>query len=242
MEDLESAFRLTMNSYYRAGLSCENPSGLRLTPYHLLPTSDVIVAETGGIIHSTLSLFADGELGLPMESIYGGEIRDLRRSGLRLAELGGLADRRNSTSRFIHTFADISKLMVQVAMARNVDALVAAVHPKHARLYKRLVGFKQIGELTLCPYANRNPAVLIFLRFEDYLGTDLYERYLGTQIPEEQLRPFVWTEDAKSYFQRILEKDGQIAQVINIENYHHWFGAPDFEQLDLSLPRQQQFG
>jgi len=86
-------------------------------------------------------MFGDGYLGLPMESMNGDQVRRLRNQGLRLAEIGSLTDHRESQDRFINTFIQIGRLLAQIARARGIDAIVAAVHPRHARLYKRVMGF-----------------------------------------------------------------------------------------------------
>lgn len=222
-EDLIKAFTLTQESYCKAGLSNESPSGIRITPYHLLPKSDVLIAKIHGRVVSTVSLFRDGELGLPMEAIYPQEIESLRNNGLRLAEVGSLADRRHEVERFIELLAKMGRLLAQAAHSRCVDALVAVAHPKHARLYKRVLGFQQIGEYTECPYANGNPAVALYLRFNDKAGTELYNQYFGQKIPSEQLSEYVWEKETREYFTRILDCDAKIANVIN-KPFHDWEG------------------
>jgi len=221
-EDLSQAFRLIFESYFRIGLVAEKPSGLRLTPHHLLPTTEVLLATHQEQINSTVSLFGDGYLGLPMQSMYPKEVKTLRDQGLRLAEIGCLADRRSSQVRFIDTFAQIGVLLVQVARARGIDALVAATHPKHARLYKRLMGFQQIGELSECPYANGKPAVALYLRFEDYVGTPLYDRYFGQPWSQEQLTQYRWDQQTRQHFKKILERDNQISSLAGIQGYYNW--------------------
>ena len=221
-DDLQSSFRLAFESYYDAGLVSEKPSGLRLTPHHLLPTTDVLIAKVGDTITSTLSLFGDGYLGLPMQSMYPNEIAKLRDEGLVVAEIGCLADRRHAQIRFIETFAQMGRLLAQIAFARGIDALVGAVHPKHARLYKRVMGFEQIGDLSDCPYANGNPAVALCIRFEDHVGTNLYDQYLGSPIPQKELAPYRWDRETRDYFRRVLERDNRIGSMAGITGYYNW--------------------
>ncbi len=221
-EDLTDAFRLAFESYYDAGLVNEKPSGIRLTPYHLLPTTEVIVAKLREQVTSTLTLFGDGYLGLPMQTMYPKEIGELRSRGLRLGEIGGLADRRTSQVRFIKTFAEMGRLMAQVAFVRGIDALVAATHPKHAKLYKRVLGFRQIGELTECPYANGNPAVALYISFEEHEGTDLYDQYFADLYSQKELRPYRWDSDTRQHFREVLERDNQIGSMAGIAGYYNW--------------------
>ncbi len=221
-EELTAAFRLAFESYYDAGLVNEKPSGIRLTPHHLLPTTEVILAKLSGQVTSTLTLFGDGYLGLPMQSMYPKEIGELRSQGLRLGEIGGLADRRHSQTRFIQTFAEMGRLLAQVAYVRGIDGLVAATHPKHAKLYQRVLGFRQIGKLTECPYANGNPAVALYISFEEHEGTPLYDHYFGKLYPQKELLPYRWDRDTRQHFRQVLERDNQIASMAGIAGYYNW--------------------
>ncbi len=221
-DELTAAFKLVFESYFQAGLVGHKLSGLRLTPHHMLPTSEVLIAKTDNTITSTVSLFADGYLGLPMESMYTREIADLRREGCRVAEIGCLADRRESQARFIDTFVKLGQLLGQVAVKRGLNGLVAAVHPRHARLYKRIMGFRQFGELTECPYANGNPAVALVLKFDEHADTQLAAKFLGERIPDAELMPYHWDRETRRHFQQILERDNRVATSGGIQGYYNW--------------------
>lgn len=224
--DLCQAFRLVFQSYLRAGLAVEKPSGLRLTPHHCLPTSEVLLAKLRSTVTSTLSMFGDCHLGLPMQSMYPIEIDNLRDQGLKLAEIGCLADRRQGPVRFMETFGRLGRLLAQVGQARGIDAFVVATHPKHARWYKRLMGFRQIGDHTECPYANGNPAVALVLKFDEHIGTPLYDQYFGDPIQAEELAPFYWDEETQEYFQKVLDRDNKIASLAGIQGYYDWDVTP----------------
>lgn len=191
--DLLAAFRLLYLSYVRAGLAAENALQLRLTPFHPLHTTEVFVAKCRDEVVSTMTMVADGVLGLPMDSMYGAEVQELKRSGLRVAEMGCFADRRTSPARFKAVFGRLASLVVQVARVRNINALVAATHPKHARFYVRWLGFEYFGELKQCPYAAGNPAVALLLDFEAIRNTVYYERLFGNPVAVEQLIPTRWS-------------------------------------------------
>ena len=210
--DLIAAFRLLYDSYVRAGLVGENDQELRLTPYHLLPTTEVFVAKCGGDVISTLTMVADSEMALPMESMYGGEVAELRRSGLTLAEMGCLADRRESPAQFIKVFTQLARLVVQVAEARGINALVAATHPRHARFYIRSLGFRQFGELQSCPYAEGNPAVALVQEFAALRGTRLQERLFGNPFSPERLIRTDWDPATKQYLQSLVHPQHPTAE------------------------------
>jgi hypothetical protein len=205
--DLEEAFGLVYRSYLRAELDSPNPTGLRLTPHHFLPTTDVILARNSGVPIATASLMVDSELGLPAESIYGPEIKRLKEQGLKLAEVGSLADRRRSPPRFIQMFRVLSTLIAQAAQMRGCNGLVAATHPRHARFYIRQIGFEPFGEVRACPYARGNPVPLL-LDFEEHRrrDTEIYRHLFGYRYSQEELEPYHWPAATRSYFEQIMRR------------------------------------
>lgn len=209
--DLEDAFGLVYRSYVRAGLDAPNPTGLRLTRYHFLPSTDVILARNAGVPIATASVIVDSELGLPAESIYGDEIKRLKAGGLRLAEVGSLADRRESPARFIQMFRVLSTLIAQAAQLRGCNGLVAATHPRHARFYIRQIGFEPFGEIRACPYAQGNPAVALLLDFEDHRrrDTEIYHHLFGYKYSQQELESYDWPMETRNYFAGILDRMSQ---------------------------------
>ncbi len=206
-DELLAAFQLVYRSYRRAGLVEENADQIRLTPFHLLPTTEVFVTQLRGTVVSTVSLIGDGELGLPLETIYPQNVSLIRRRGLRMAEIGSLADRRDSPVRFIETFASMGRLMAQTALHRGYDGLVAVTHPKHARLYQRILPFEQIGSQGECPYANGNPAVMLALIFEDQRGSEIYERFFGSMSDPTDTSPRPWSCETRLFFRQLLAEN-----------------------------------
>lgn len=205
--DLVDAFTLVHESYIRANLDRPYPSGMRLTPYHLLPTTDVLVARQGNSPVATASLVVDGDLGLPAQSIYDAEIKSLRRDGFRLAEVGSLADRRRSPLRFMQMFRQLSRLITQAAAVRGCNGLFAATHPRHARFYIRQIGFRQIGGVKSCPYAKGNPAVALLLDFNAIRGSDVHRHFFAKSFDDHELAPFDWDEPLHRYFAGVLQEN-----------------------------------
>ncbi|QDV26851.1 N-acyl amino acid synthase FeeM domain-containing protein [Aureliella helgolandensis] len=201
--ELNAAFRLLYEAYVSAGLTARNEEGIRRTPYHLLPTTEVFVAKYVGEVISTLTMIADNPSGLPMESMYAEEIEFQRQNGLKVAEIGCLADRRDSPTRFRNVIGRLSCLVVQVAQSRGMNGLVLATHPRHARFYKRALGFEQFGGLKSCPYAEGNPAVALVMNFERLKGTSIHERLFGEPFTASDMQQTAWTEETSQYLQEL---------------------------------------
>lgn len=206
--DLKQAFKLLYDSYVSAGLATCNSVQMRVTPYHALPTTEVFVAKVGGNVISTLTMTGDSDRGLPMESMYGREIAELR-SSTRIAEMGCFADRRASSTRFMRVFSAMSRFIVQTARVRGVAALVLAAHPRHARFYERILGFQHLGGLTSCPYAQGNPAVALVMDFDNLRGSTIHERLFGEPIDLKYLHPTHWSAETTKYLKTLCEQQHQ---------------------------------
>ena len=130
-EELFAAFSLVYRTYLRTGLVHPNPFHMRVTPYHLLPSTDVIVAkapERSNVV-CTLSQVADGKLGLPIESAFAEEVAERRRRGVRLAEVTSLADQRDVDEAEPSPLLKVMGFMAQRAKRRGIDELLITVHP-----------------------------------------------------------------------------------------------------------------
>ncbi len=225
-DERQGAFRLAYNAYHRAGLCEARDEGLRITPYQLLPTTDIIVAILRGEVISTLSLVRDGELGLPVEAVYPEEVRQRRANGLKLAEVSCLADRRKDAARFFSLFSELAQVMIQMADREVVDQLLIAVHPRHARMYCRAMAFKQIGDARDYEAVNGNPAVLLCLDLEDGKANrmETWKRFAGDPLPEAVVEPQPICETDRRHFERLA----QSFRRAGAEPNHPQYEGPDF--------------
>jgi hypothetical protein len=187
--DWLSAFRLVYEAYTRTGLAAPNPRGMRITPYQLLPTTEVLVATDGERAVCTLSIVGDGLLGLPLEDVYADEVACRRKQGLVLAEVSCLANGQEGDRSSFSTVLQLMRLCVQSAKARGVDQLVIAVHPHHAPFYERFFGFERFGEQRSYGAVQDAPAVALALDLNHLAENHPqgYERLLGTSFPADQL-------------------------------------------------------
>jgi hypothetical protein len=208
-EERQATFELIYRSYLRAGLCSQMDCGMRITPYQLVPSTDVIIAELRGQVISTVSLVRDGELGLPMESIFADEVAARREAGIGLAEVSCLADRRQGTARFFGLFCELSRVMAQLARKTGVDELVVVVNPRHAPLYRRYMAFEQIGEERVYDAVQGLPAVPLSLNFAraKINKPKSWHEFFDEQLPEEVLQARPIPEDDRSYFQALLDQD-----------------------------------
>ena len=160
-EELFAAFHLVYEQYLRSGLMQPN----RLSDAdHSLP----LAAEHGGpcrlgrrdrdLHHERRARrgvgFADGER-------LSEEVACLRLRGLSLAEVSCLADKQDPAEKSQSALFQLMPLVAQLAYRRGVDQLLIAVHPRHARFYRRFLGFDVIAEERTYGQVCGKPAVAL---------------------------------------------------------------------------------
>jgi N-acyl amino acid synthase FeeM len=196
----ESAFRLLHDSYTRSGLIQPNPHGMRVTPHHLLRSTEVFVAVLREEVICTFSLVGDSDLGVPMEAIYPELIADRRTAGLRFAEVSALADRRGDVQRFFPVFLKLIQVMLPYALHQGMQQVLIAVHPRHARIYQRFFKLEPVGEVREYPQVRNHPAVALCLDFAKLEKTNLqvYRNLFCQPIPPGALNPSPMSTDERT--------------------------------------------
>ena len=69
-EELEACFSLLHDAYVGSGFMKPDPSGMRVTIYHALPTTTTLCAKWDGQVVGTLSLIRESALGFPLQRIF----------------------------------------------------------------------------------------------------------------------------------------------------------------------------
>ncbi|MGO8746643.1 MAG: N-acyl amino acid synthase FeeM domain-containing protein [Thermoguttaceae bacterium] len=180
---------------------------MRVTPYQLLPTTEIFIAATRGEVAATVSLVRDGRRGLPMEAIYGEEVRNLRRRGLRLGEVSCLADHRPGGKKSPALALRLMSLMAQCAERRGLDQLLIAVHPRHGRFYQRFTAFRPIGGLKTYEAVCGRPAVALALDLNraPFDHPNLYEQFFGVNFPCAAFKCHPTSETIRREFEPVVE-------------------------------------
>lgn len=197
-----AAYQLVYQNYLHKGLIEPNEHRLRVTPYHLLRTTNTFTALQGTEPICTVTLIGDGELGLPMESIYHEEVEQARREGLYVGEVSCLACGDLEIREFLPLFVKLTRLMAQHARAHGMDQFLIATHPKHGRFYQRFMGFEQIGEEKEYPTVRNAPAAAYCLDFAriDRERPACYDEYFGSPMSARELVPRPMTRLELDFF------------------------------------------
>jgi len=189
-EEREAAFRLLHRGYVEKGLMPPNEYGMRVTPAHLVPSTQVYIALEGEEVLYTMSLVLGSDTELPLEALYRDEVGALRAAGRNVAEVTCLTSSQKYDKKLMYAvFARLVSLMFQQARHLGIDGLLIAVHPKHASFYGRQLGFVQYGPEKRYALVGDKPAVLCFHDFEmlDVVGYPLFDQIYGRAHAQAEL-------------------------------------------------------
>jgi len=185
------AFHLVSCNYQARGYEEPFASKIRFTPFHALPDVVTFVAKLGDRVLATFSLVPDNtRLGLPLESIYGDEIRKLRQERRRLAEVSSLAaDKDLGLREFRQVFVALIRLMFQYHVSHGGDTWVITVNPRHRDFYTKGMGFVPLGPPKVYSTVQNHPAEGYWVDVDHMRRTapKMHQEIFGEWLPGEAL-------------------------------------------------------
>ena len=159
-EELEACFALLHDAYVGEGFMAPDPSGLRVTDYHALPTTTTLCAKLDGRVVGTLSLIREGVFGFPMQTAF--DLSSVRAKPGRIAEVSALAVHRDHRGTGGRILFPLMKFMYEYCTTYfDTRHLVIAVNPNKIELYEALLMFQRLPAASVEHYdfANGAPAV-----------------------------------------------------------------------------------
>ena len=159
-DELEACFRLLHDAYVASGFMQPDPSGLRVTVYHALPTTTTLCAKVDGQVVGTLSMIRDGVFGFPLQSVF--DLTALRAQGGNIAEISALAIAPAYRKTGGKLLFPLMKFMYEYAREYfDTRHLVIAVNPNKIEMYESLLFFQRLhgSEVDRYDFANGAPAV-----------------------------------------------------------------------------------
>ncbi len=209
-EELEACFRLLHDAYVSSGFMTPDPSGMRVTIYHALPTTTTLCAKMGDQVIGTLSLIRESAIGFPMQRIF--DLSEVREKAGYIAEVSALAIHPKFRRTGGTILFPLMKFMYEYCTTFfDTRHLVIAVNPRHIEMYESLLFFRRLTANVVENYdfVNGAPAVgaTIDLKYapeilrkayeKKPLRRNLYHYFLETRLPNIQLpnRRFFTTND-----------------------------------------------
>ncbi len=140
--------------------------------------------------------------GLLADALYKKEIDAFRADGRKVCEVSKLAvDPRYGSKELMASLFQLAYLYAH-RIYRASDAFIE-VNPRHAGFYKRMLGFREIGELRICPRVNA-PAVLLHVEL-DYMRAQIaLHGGCGTSVAERSLYPYFLSCNAEDWIDRAM--------------------------------------
>ncbi|QPF73682.1 GNAT family N-acetyltransferase [Roseateles sp. DAIF2] len=209
-EELEDCFRILHDAYVASGFMKPDPSGMRVTIYHALPTTTTLCAKYDGRVVGTISMIREGVFGFPLQSVF--DLSQIRAQEGNIAEISALAVHPDFRKTGGAILFPLMKFMYEYCTEYfDTRHLVIAVNPDKIELYESLLFFKRLQERVVDSYdfANGAPAVGAALDLKQapevfrraYGGKaarkNLYKYFVGLRLPNIKLpkRRYFTTND-----------------------------------------------
>lgn len=188
-EELEACFRLLHDAYVGAGYMKPDPSGMRATIYHALPTTTTLCAKFDGKVVGTLSLIRESTFGFPLQSVF--DLHDIRARGGRIAEASALAVHPDFRKTSGSIMFPLMKFMYDYCQDYFDTAnLVIAVNPDRIEMYEALLCFERLeqAEVDNYDFANGAPAVGACLNMRTSSAS--FKKFYGNRTRRKNLHIF----------------------------------------------------
>ena len=159
-DELEECFSLLHDAYVDSGFMKPDPSGMRVTIYHALPTTTTLCAKYDGQVVGTISLIRESALGVPLQKIF--DLSAIREKEGQVAEVSALAVHRDFRKTGGSILFPLMKFMYEYCTTFfDTRHLVIAVNPSHIEMYESLLFFQRLTENVVENYdfVNGAPAV-----------------------------------------------------------------------------------
>jgi GNAT superfamily N-acetyltransferase len=188
-DELEACFSLLHDAYVGSGFMQPHRSGLRVTPYHALPTTTTLYARFDEQIVGTLSIIREGVFGFPLQSVF--DLAAVRAQPGRIAEISALAIHPQFRSTGGSVLFPLMKFMYEYC-TRYFDTrhLVIAVNPKHIELYESLLFFQRLQAQVVDNYEFVNGAPAVGASLDLWAAPAVYQDAYAGRRPDRNLHHY----------------------------------------------------
>lgn len=258
-EELEACFSLLHNAYVDSGFMQQDPSGMRVTIYHALPTTTTLCAKWDGRVVGTISLIRESAFGFPLQKIF--DLSAVRQKEGNLAEVSALAVHPEFRKTGGAILFPLMKFMYEYATKYfDTRHLLIAVNPNRIEMYESLLYFQRLMANTVERYdfANGAPAVGASLDLREAPAVlervyrnksarkNLYDYFTKITLPNLKLpyrRYFttndpVLTPELLNYFFNVRTQGFAKLDLRMKVLLHSIYDLPSYQQVLPELPEQ----
>ena len=234
-DELEQAFCVLHDAYVGQGYMDPHPSGMRVTKYHALPTTAVLIAKdrrTDEVV-ATVSIVRNTALGLPLDSVF--PIDDIKRKYRHLAEVSSLAIRkehRGDPSQLLWPLLRYFYKYIRDVM--RVDAYVIGVNPSWHDLYKGILSFTKLEGFHSASYSFVNGAP-VSAYFVDVIEQEFlfYKNYAHLPKASNFYRYYKQSSMAPAQYQFPLRRYYSVQNTVMNKELLHYFFIEKTDALSL---------
>lgn len=188
-EELEACFRLLHDAYVGSGFMRPDPSGMRATIYHALPTTTTLCAKFDGEVVGTISLIRESVFGFPLQSIF--DLHEIREKKGRIAEVSALAVHKKFRKTGGSILFPLMKFMYEYCTTFfDTRHLVIAVNPNRIEMYESLLFFERLTETTVENYDFANGAPAVGASVDLHVAPDIFKRVYGKKPRRKNLHRY----------------------------------------------------
>jgi GNAT superfamily N-acetyltransferase len=188
-EELQACFGLLHDAYVGAGFMQPDPSGMRVTLYHALPTTTTLCAKIDGQVVGTISLIRESVFGFPLQAIF--DLNAVREVGGNIAEVSALAvhpDFRKTGGAIL--FPLMKFMFTYCATYFDTRHIVIAVNPNRIEMYESLLFFQRLRATPVDNYDFANGAPAVGASLDLHAAPQLLKHVYGPKTRRKNLHHY----------------------------------------------------
>ena len=191
-DEIEQGFRLLYECYLSDGIINKNESQLRVTKYHLLPTSSMVIAIRNNEVIATVTHVMDSSMGLPCESQC--DLKELRKPPNIVAEISALAIKKSYRREYSILFGLTRFLYNYSSSQCGVSYWVIVIRKRVQEYYRAIFFFQSLSETEFTyHFANGLQSVALKADLKGLVG--LFENHYKELPKEKNLYDFYLNDD-----------------------------------------------
>jgi len=185
-EELQACFKLLHDAYVGSGFMRPDPSGMRVTIYHALPTTTTLCAKYDDEVVGTISLIRESVFGFPLQSIF--DLHEVREKKGRVAEVSALAVHPKFRNTGGTILFPLMKFMYEYCTTFfDTRHLVIAVNPNRIEMYESLLFFERLAENEVENYDFANGAPAVGASVDLHVAPEIFKRIYGKKPRRKNL-------------------------------------------------------
>ncbi|WP_296443809.1 GNAT family N-acetyltransferase [Rhodoferax sp. UBA5149] len=185
-EELQACFKLLHDAYVGSGFMRPDPSGMRVTIYHALPTTTTLCAKYDDEVVGTISLIRESVFGFPLQSIF--DLHEVREKKGRVAEVSALAVHPKFRNTGGTILFPLMKFMYEYCTTFfDTRHLVIAVNPNRIEMYESLLFFERLAENEVENYDFANGAPAVGASVDLHVAPEIFKRVYGKKPRRKNL-------------------------------------------------------